>query len=198
MSLIHLEMGLPSKPRRQVHISSFKWEICYDKVFAVHNKLTCTAASKWERYIVTTCLCFLSQSCKKATENVAVTQSLENIIFALISYIPGVSALLTWSCWLSMAILFCSATCWPGLPWWVDEEEVIPRGGDRAPRASFSRKISFDSSVICTKTTRVSSAASWLQSASLPNSHLAVLLLDQALGFLDVLVELLDVAGFGL
>ena len=76
---------------------------------------------------------------------------------------------------------------------------MIPRGGDRAPRASFSRKISFDSSVICTKKRRVSSLASWvLQSASFPNSHLAVLLLDQALGFLDVLVELLDAAGFGL
>lgn len=35
-------------------------------------------------------------------------------------------------------------------------------------------------------------------STGYPNSYLAVLLLDQALGFLDALVELLDVAGLGL
>ena len=32
---------------------------------SVCTQLTCTAASKWERYTATTCLCFLSQSCKK-------------------------------------------------------------------------------------------------------------------------------------
>lgn len=52
-----------------------------------------------------------------------------------------------------MEILFCSATCCPGLPGWVEEEEdVMPRGGERAPRASFRRKTSLDSSVICSKT----------------------------------------------
>lgn len=75
--------------------------------------------------------------------------------FFLTSHNPSVSVLLTWSCWVSMLILFCSAICCPGFPWWVDEdeeEEVMPRGGDRAPRASFSRNTSLDSSVICMKT----------------------------------------------
>lgn len=61
-----------------------------------------------------------------------------------------VNVLLTWSCWVSIPILFCSAICCPGLLWWwVLEEEVMPRGGDRAPKASFSRKTSLDNSVIC-------------------------------------------------
>lgn len=103
-----------------------------------------------------------------------------------------------------MEILFCSATCCPGLLGGAEVEVaeevavvvVMPRGGDRAPRASFSRNTSLDNSVICANTqTRV-----WLPGSSgAPGSpHLPVLLLDQALGLLDVLVELLDVAGPGL
>lgn len=69
---------------------------------------------------------------------------------------PCVKVSLTWSCWVSMEILFCSAICCPGLIWCIDEEEgeleVIPKGGDRAPKASFSRNTSLDSSVICLKT----------------------------------------------
>lgn len=99
---------------------------------------------------------------------------------------------------MSMAILFCSATCCPGLLGGAEEKaegeeegvEVMPKGGDRAPRASFSRNTSLDSSVICAqgKTSVLLSRPGWMEGVGRGVSHLAVLLLDQALGLLNVLV----------
>lgn len=152
----HIENFIgPSRGRTSKHLSV----ILYSGI-NVCIQLTCTAANKWERYTATTCLCFLSQSCKKASENLAVVCVILQIIVIYrwqkrkMSFFPSVSSLPTWSCWVSIEILFCSAICCPGLPWWADEEDedVMPRGGDRAPRASFSRNTSLDSSVICTKT----------------------------------------------
>ena len=77
----------------------------------------------------------------------------------------------------------------------------MPSGGERAPRASFSRNTSLDSSVICTHIQyigcqiKTSTAVAKNEPAV---SHLAVLLFYQPLGLLDVSVELLDVAGLGL
>lgn len=83
----------------------------------------------------------------------------------------------------------------------MDEEDVMPKGGVRAPNASFSRKTSLDNSVICEgihTSGLVFRSSEQLLGSDLLNPHLPVLLLDQALGFLHVLVKLLNVAGLGL
>lgn len=66
------------------------------------------------------------------------------------------------------------------------EEEVMPKGGERAPRASFSRKTSLDNSVICANVE--TSVLLSRREQLLENSHLTILFLDQALGLLNVLV----------
>lgn len=56
----------------------------------VWTELTWTAANKWDRYIVTTCLCFLSQSCKNRITLHAEFKSFGNSF--LFSYLMWLSS----------------------------------------------------------------------------------------------------------
>lgn len=78
---------------------------------------------------------------------------------------------------------------------------MMPRGGDRAPSASFSRNTSLESSVIFNMTeasTEGRLTGTTVVVVGLSVSYLSVLLLDQHLRLLDVVVKLLDVAAIGL
>lgn len=204
LALVYPEPGRDQVNNECKHVKRKCTLTCKDiDIHTVWTELTWTADNKWDRYIVTTCLCFFSQSCNNGnTLHADVKASLSGFLSAFPpSSDSPVCLLLTWSCWVSIEILFCNATCCPGLLWWVvEEEDMMPKGGVRAPKASFSRKTSLDNSVIC-KEKQTSDLALYSQQLSWSgrrNSHLSVLFLDQTLGFLDVVVELLNVAGLGL